>query len=98
MHSCNDWELPLVVNLLSLLNKEKIDMLVEDRMWWSLRKDGRFTVKLPYGTLAGNATRTIPFMWNICAPSRAVFFDWEVAWEKSLGLDNVQKRGILVAN
>ena len=64
-------------------------------------KDGRFTVKFMYKLLSDSSDPTFPFkfIWNPCVPSKIGFiFAWETSWGKILTLDQLKRRGRVLAN
>ncbi|KAJ9705268.1 hypothetical protein PVL29_003364 [Vitis rotundifolia] len=73
---------------------------LEDRMLWKETKSGEFSVKSLYGALeTRNATLfSWNIMWNLFVSSKGGFFTWEASWGKVLTLDQLKRRGWIVAN
>lgn len=67
LHPCNDGK---VVNLSLILNRERVKMLVGDKLLWILRKDGGFSVKSLHPRLDGTINRTVPYL----VPLQGLYF------------------------
>ncbi|RVW28164.1 Calcium-transporting ATPase 10, plasma membrane-type [Vitis vinifera] len=94
LRSFNDWELPLVEELLQILRNQRIN-LEEDLAVWKGGKNGQFGVKDAYGLLTSHSTLLFPKkgIWVENVPSKLAFFAWEATWGRILTIDRLQKRG-----
>lgn len=63
---------------LDKINIERVDVLVEDRILWNLKKDGRLSVKSLHGRVKGEGGKTLPQFRSIDAPPGVAFLTWEV--------------------
>ena len=72
----------------------------EDRIWWIPSHKGKFKVRSFYRILASKDSIPFPWksIWRTKVPLRVAFFAWTATLGKTLTLDNVQKRGIVVIN
>ncbi|RVW39285.1 AUGMIN subunit 5 [Vitis vinifera] len=71
LRSFNDWELPLVEELLQILRNQRIN-LEEDLVVWKGGKNGQFGVTDAYGLLTSHSTICSPkraFGWRMCLPT-----------------------------
>ena len=93
----NDWELEEVERFLSRLQRKRLQDF-EDIVVWVGAKDGRFAVKRLCGELKPMMVFPSMVIWNAWVPPKAWIFAWEATWNKILTLDNVQKRGWVVAS
>ncbi|RVW25474.1 putative ribonuclease H protein [Vitis vinifera] len=98
--SFNDWEVEGVERLLLTIRGRRLNPLLEDRMLWKETKDGIFSVKSLYSSLASRRDVQFPYsnIWSICVPTKVSFFAWEAYWGKVLTLDQLKKRGRSLAN
>ena len=96
----DDWELDEVENLLGRLCGEGVLLDKEDRVRWLESKDDNFLVKSLYKVLESNSSVCFPMkiIWNSCVKQKIIFFSWEASWGKVLTLDQIQKRGWVLAN
>ena len=78
------------------LSKEKVQTRVEDKVLWNEEKEGLFFVKslvlVPHVYFPANT------IWHPKLQPSICFFAWEAAWGKVLTLDQLKKRGRLLAN
>ncbi|RVW89870.1 putative ribonuclease H protein [Vitis vinifera] len=82
--SFNDWEVEGVERLLLTIRGRRLNPLLEDRMLWKETKDGIFSVKSLYSSLASRRDVQFPYsnIWSICVPTKVSFFVWEAYWGK----------------
>ena len=94
MRPFNDWELELVVNLLSALQKESVRSEM-DKVIWKGEKGDSFSVREAYKVLQLSPGYSFPEkgMWVSCAPIKTAIFAWEASWGRVLTLDKFQRRG-----
>ena len=87
-------------NLLGRLCGEGVLLDKEDRVRWLESKDDNFLVKSLYKVLDSNSSVCFPMkiIWNSCVKQKIIFFSWEASWGKVLTLDQIQKRGWVLAN
>ena len=90
----NDWEIDLVVNLLHVLQKERVSTEL-DRVIWKGTVDATFTMCNAYNLLVSRSISRFLFknIWMASVLSKVSFFAWEAAWGKVLTLDKLQRRG-----
>ena len=82
------------------LNGKSVQQDEEDRVLWTETKCGKFSVKSLYKALEPGSTISFPsnIIWKSCAQPKVSFFGWEATWGRALTLDQIQKRGWLLAN
>ena len=80
----NDWEIYLVVNLLHVLQKERVSTAL-DRVIWKGAVDATFTICNAYNLLVSSSVSRFPVkqIWMAYVPSKVSFFTWEAAWGRS---------------
>ena len=90
----NDWVIDLVVNLLHVLQNERVSTAL-DRVIWKGAVDATFTICNAYNLLVSSSVSRFPvkLIWMAYVPSKVSFFTWEAAWGKVLALDKLQRRG-----
>ena len=72
---------------------------VEDMVFWTETKSGKFSVKSLYLALeAGCPLFPSSCIWYVWVQPKISFFAWEATRGKALTLDLVQKRGWALAN
>jgi hypothetical protein len=71
---------------------------MDDKLKWSLKKNGTFDIQSFYHALQGNMSRVFPWkgIWGVKAPRRVAFFVWTAAWGKILTCDNLRQRDIVM--
>ena len=96
----NDWEVEEVERLLLTIRGARLSPLLEDRMMWKANSNGIFSVKSLYNDLFSRRAGLFPhgLIWNPSVPSKVSFFAWEASWGKVLTMDQLKKRGWVVAN
>ena len=84
---------------LSLLQGHSVKREQEDRMVWKGESKGVFFVKVFYSLLetGGSIIFPLKIVWNPWIPSKVSFFTQEVCWGKVLTLDELQRRGCILA-
>ena len=72
----------------------------EDKLWWVPSRKGKFEVKSFYRVLSPRGSTSFPWksIWRSKAPPRVAFFAWTAARSKILTLDNLKRRGMVMAN
>ena len=90
----NDWVLEEVARFFQVLYEKKMFPRLEYKLLLKEAKDGRFFVKLTYKGLGHS--RALPFPYQ--SPLRLVCFAWEASWGKVLTLDQLKRRGRILAN
>ena len=98
--SFNDWEVEEVERLLLTIRGRRLNPLLEDKRLWKETKDGIFLVKSLYSALFSRSVVQFPnsIIWSHCVPTKVGFFAWEASWGKVLTLDQLKKRGWILAN
>ena len=83
----NDWEVEEVERLLLTIRGRRLNPLLEDRMLGKETKDGFFSVKPLYSTLASRRVVQFPnsIIWSPCVPTKVCFFAWEASWKSKRG-------------
>ena len=96
----NDWEVEEVERFLHFLHNKKIRPFQEDRLLLKETMTYGLSVRLMYRKLMHSLPTDFPFrsIWNPIVPPKLGFFAWEVSWGKVLTLDQLKRRGILLAN
>ena len=96
----NDWELDEVCSFFVALNGKRIQQGVDDREIWRKTKCGKFSVKSLYKSLVSGHLASFPSLviWKVSVQPRVSFFGWEATWGKALTLDQLQRRGLALAN
>ena len=91
----NDWEVDEVHRFLLGLNGKSVLRDVEDKVLWIETKCGKFSIKSLYKALVSSPPVSFPsnVIWKACVQPKVSFFRWEATWEKSLTVDQLQKRG-----
>ncbi|RVW42420.1 hypothetical protein CK203_070906 [Vitis vinifera] len=69
-------------------------------MLWKETSNGIFPVKSLYNDLASRRVYQFPngMIWSPCVSTKVSFFAWEASWGKVLTLDQLKKRGRILAN
>ncbi|RVX00466.1 hypothetical protein CK203_037011 [Vitis vinifera] len=77
----------------------RLNPLLEDRMLWKETTNEIFSVKSLYNVLASRRVDQFPnsMIWSPCVPTKVSFFAWEASWGKVLTLDQLKKRGQILA-
>ena len=73
---------------------------LEDKLFLKEAKGGQFSMKLVYQSLNGYAMNPFPYrsIRNSWVPTKVGCFAWEAFWGKVLTLDQLTRRGIILAN
>jgi hypothetical protein len=58
--AAHDWEVDVLASFFTLLNSIRLDRGVEDKLWWSPSRKGKFDVRSFYQTLAHKETIHFP--------------------------------------
>ena len=79
---------------------KRVSREVEDRVLWAESKSRKFFVKSFYIALEPKGSTPFPMssIWRSYVPPKISFFAWEMSWGKTLILDQVKRRGWLLAN
>ena len=95
----NDWEVDLVVALLSSLQKERVSYEL-DKISWKGLAGCTFSISEAVKVLNSRVTPLFPIksIWVHFVPTNAAFFAWEAAYGKVLTLDKLQRRGWQLPN
>ena len=98
----NEWEVEEVEEverLLLTIRGRRLNPLLEDRMLWKETTNEIFSVKSLYNVLASRRVDQFPnsMIWSPCVPTKVSFFAWEASWGKVLTLDQLKKRGQILA-
>ena len=69
-------------------------------MLWKETTNGIFSVKFIYNDLSSRRVGLFPhgLIWSPSVPTKVSFFAWEASWGKVLTLDQLKKRGRVLAN
>ena len=88
----DDWEVEVLASLYRCLYSCKLREDGEDKLWWVPSRKGGFEVKSFYRALSAHGPISFPWksIWRSKAPPRVAF--------KILTLDNLRRRGMVVAN
>ena len=80
MLSFNDKEINDALDLLATIHCVRLNPNRKDILFWSLSKNGVFTVKSCYDKLMGGMVENFPkkLIWNNCIPTKIGFFVGEV--------------------
>ena len=95
----HDWELDVVNNFFLKLSKFGRFREEEDKMVWKASKNEVFSVRSFYNALEEKGEVTFPskIIWDSWAPTKVSFFSWEVIWDRILSIDQLKKRGWVLA-
>ena len=98
--SLNGWEVETVECFLSRLQDKAVVVEEEDKLLWAATKSGSFSIKSLYSILEVGKVEPFPSngVWNAWVPPKLSFFAWEASWGKVLTLDQLQRRGWVLAN
>ena len=68
-------------------------------MVWKASKNEVFSVRSFYNALEDKGEVTFPskIIWDSWAPTKVSFFSWEVTWDRILSIDQLKKRGWVLA-
>ena len=77
--SLNDWEVDEVESFLRRLHGKKVCDDVEDVVFWTETKSGKFSVKSLYNALEPCSPSLFPSncIWNVWVQPKVSFFAWE---------------------
>ena len=89
-----------MTRFLHTLHDQKIRPLGEDKLLLKNAKVKGFLVKSMYKGLDVSPAFDFPYrlVWNPVVPQKIGVFAWEAAWGKVLTLDQLKRRGMIVAN
>ena len=96
----NDWEVEEVERFLEQLHEKRLHGDVDDMVFWTETRSGKFSVKSLYLALEAGCPSLFPSscIWNVWVQAKISFFVWEATWGKTLTLDLIQKRGWALTN
>ena len=82
------------------LNGKSVQGDEENKVLWTKTKCGKFSIKSLYKALEPCSTISFPsnIIWKSCVQPKVSFLGWEATWGRALTLDQIQKRGWLLAN
>ena len=94
-----DWELESISSSLEVLYSAKIKRYEQDKLCWQPSPSIGFQVKSFYNQISSNGAGSFPWknIWKAKVPPRVAFFSWTAASGKILTLDNLCRRGIILA-
>ena len=86
--------------LLLTIRGRRLNPHLEDRVLWKETKDEIFSIKSLYSALVSRSVVQFPnsIIWSPWVPTKVGFFAWEASWGKVLSLDQLKKRGRILAN
>lgn len=95
-----DWEIEDVVRFFEKIYAAQVVREEPDRVEWSTGRQGKFSVRSYYHALVGTngSSLAVASIWVPRVPSKVSFFTWVACWGKCLTLDNLKKRGFVLAN
>jgi hypothetical protein len=95
-----DWELESISSFLEDLYSVKIKRYEQDKMCWQPSPSIGFQVKSFYNQISSNGAGSFPWkiIWKAKVPPRVAFFSWTAASGKILTMDNLSRRGIILAS
>lgn len=98
IQAIQDWEMDMLIAFLDLLYLTKIKRNAEDQICWRPTKSRLFEAKSFYRMLFAGGAQSFPWkcIWRVKIPLNVAFFTWTAAMEKSLMLDNLCRRNIIV--
>ncbi|WMV46344.1 hypothetical protein MTR67_039729, partial [Solanum verrucosum] len=98
----NDWEIPWVVDFLTLIRNFPGTNTDADKLIWRHHNDGIFTVNRVYkrglSVAAGRSTGPWNTIWKSVAPNKVKCFTWLVARKACLTHEALQKSGSIIAS
>jgi len=94
----HDWEVEAVSRFFGILYNFKVSSEGEDKLCWVPARKKSFEVKSYYQLMSSPTQSSFPWrsIWKVNVPSRVAFFVWTATLGKSLTLDNLRKRNIIV--
>jgi mannosylglycoprotein endo-beta-mannosidase len=98
--AANDWEMEDFDAFFALLYGTTLRSEEDDVIVWKGSKDGVFSVRSMYDLLRGGAGPSFPWksVWRSSCPLRVSFFVWEASHGRSLTIDNLRRRGLILAD
>jgi len=96
--SVHDWEVEAVSRFFGMLYTLKVSSEGEDKLCWVPARKKSFEVKSYYKILSSPIQSSFPWksIWKVNVPPRVAFFVWTATLGKTLTLDNLRKRNIIV--
>ena len=85
----NDWEVEEAERFLEWLHGKRVLGDVNDIVFWTETKSGKFPVKSLYLDLEAGCPSLLPSscIWNVWVQPKISFCAWEATWGKTLTLD-----------
>ncbi|RVX16551.1 hypothetical protein CK203_005906 [Vitis vinifera] len=86
----HDWELEVVGDFLTRIQKHPMKQNGEDSLVWKDSKEGNFSVKSFYTflKLEGERDFSMKVIWNSWIPTKMKFFAWEAVWDRIFTLNH----------
>ncbi|RVW12312.1 Transposon TX1 uncharacterized 149 kDa protein [Vitis vinifera] len=80
----NDWEVEEAERFLERLHGKRVHRDVDDMVFWTETKSGKFSVKSLYLALEVGCPSLFPSscIWNVWVQHKISFFAWEATWAK----------------
>ena len=96
----NDWEIMIVAEFFQFINSHILSREGMDVWRWKRTSTGIFDTRSFYCALSlSYQVKPFPWrgVWGVKAPWRVAFFVWTVVWGKILTMDNLRRRGYVLA-
>ena len=94
LRAFHDWEMDMVENLPSALQKERVTFELDMVSWLGVVGE-RFSMRETYKVLQPGTTSPFPSkgVWVPSVPTKSAFYSWEATWGKVLTPDKLQRSG-----
>jgi hypothetical protein len=91
----NDWEVEGVASFIEFIHSHTNFKVGGDGLWWRLKGNGLFDIKLFYNALRDFHPVNFPWkaIWGAHTPRRVSFFAWVATWGLILTEDHLKRRG-----
>ncbi len=91
----NDWEMEGVASFIEFIHSHTNFKVGGDGLWWRLKGNGLFDIKLFYNALRDFHPVNFPWkaIWGAHTPRRVSFFAWVATWGLILTEDHLKRRG-----
>jgi hypothetical protein len=96
--AAHDWQVDDLAAFFSLLYSTKVNCDGEDQLWWYPSHKEKFDVRSFYKALVCKEAIHFPWksIWRTKVPLKVTFFAWTAAQGKTLTLDNLRKKRVIV--